>query len=100
MSKGDDLIFDAIGKFLKSSELTSGLINLLEAFDDYEDRKTEKQSDKQLLQSALVLYKQGRINRDQFLDICATLCPQKPVQASSDPEVNLIFQEIERRKKQ
>ncbi len=82
-----------------SREFVDGIINFLEAFDDYEERKTEKQSDKQLLENALVLYKQGRINRDQFLDICATLCPEKPIQASNDPEVNLLFEEIAKRKR-
>ncbi len=89
----------ALRAFL-SPGFVDGLVNFLEAFDDYETRKTEKHSDKQLLESALVLYKQGKINRDQFLDICATLCPEKPIRASQDPEVNLLFEEIERRKQQ
>lgn len=100
MSNQNEYIFDTIGKLLTSSEIVSGLINMLEAFDDYEERKTEKQSDKQLLQSALVLYKQGRINRDQFLDICSTLCPEKPIQGYEDKAVNTLFEEIERRKQQ
>lgn len=83
-----------------SPGFVDSLINFLEAFDDYEDRKTEKHADKQLLENALVLYKQGRITRDQFLDVCATLCPEKPIQASQDSEVNLLFQEIAKRKNQ
>jgi hypothetical protein len=95
----NDYIFDALGKLLKSDEFIGGIISLLEQFDQYEDRKAEKHSDKQLLQSAYTLYKQGRLSKADFLDVCSKLCPEKPIKGYQDREVESLLTEIENRQR-
>ncbi len=78
--------------------VVDGFLYFMREIDRYKDDNAKANSDQQLLESALNLYKQGRINKDQFLDICAALCSKHPIQATEDKEVNLLFEEIEKRK--
>lgn len=84
-------IAELLTRAISSSEFVAGLINCIEQFDEYERKKAEKDSDKQLLESALCLYKQGKISRVQFLTICETLTESE---VNKHGDVNLLMDKI------
>jgi len=86
----NDYIFDILGKLLTSNELVGGLINFLEAFDDYEQRKDEKNADQDLIKSAYILYQQGKISKDDLLKIVDVICSEKSVNADIESLLDTI----------
>lgn len=86
----NDYIFDILGKLLTSNEFVGGLINFLESFDDYEQRKSEKNADQDLIKSSYILYKQGKISKDDLLKIVDVICSEKSVNANIETLLDTI----------
>jgi hypothetical protein len=86
----NDYIFDILAKLLTSNELVGGLINFLESFDDYEQRKDEKNADQHLIKSAYILYQQGKISKDDLLKIVDVICSEKSVNADIESLLDTI----------
>lgn len=72
----------------------SNIINMLEMFDDYEERQEDKKATELTLKTSYKLYQQGKITRDAFLAMVALAVPERHQKRVTQPSGDFAMDQI------